>query len=296
MSAGRRLPVVLKADGLAAGKGVVICSDYQEAEDNLRRMLSGEAFGNAGTTVVVEEFLVGVEASVFAVCDGNRYVTLASAQDHKRIGDGDTGKNTGGMGAYAPAPHISSEMLQTVRTTIIEPTLKGMVAEGTPYAGCLYVGIMLTANGPRVVEYNVRFGDPETQVVLPLYPGDLAELLFAAATGSLSGNPSPAPSGHAVCVVLASGGYPETSRTGLPIRGLERLAGEGDVVVFHAGTGEKEGRLVTAGGRVLGVTAIKKSGTLREAIEAAYSAVDLISFEGMYARRDIGQKGLLAAL
>jgi phosphoribosylamine--glycine ligase len=287
------LPLVLKADGLAAGKGVVVCSTHEEAEECLDTMLSGEAFGQAGTTVVVEEFLAGVEASVFAVCDGKRYVTLAPAQDHKRVGDGDTGKNTGGMGAYAPAPHVTPEVLESVRKKIIAPTLEGMRAEGTPFAGCLYVGLMLTPEGPRVVEYNVRFGDPETQAVLPVYPGDLAELLSAASTGTISANQGPAPTGHAVCVVLASGGYPDAYRTGQPIEGLERLSGRKDVMVFHAGTREDQGRIVTAGGRVLGVTAIRKSGTLREAIDAAYSAVQLLSFEGMHARSDIGQKGLL---
>jgi len=285
-------PLVLKADGLAAGKGVVVCSTREEAEKTLSWMLSGEAFGKAGSTVVVEEFLTGVEASVFAVCDGKNYVTLAPAQDHKRVGDGDTGKNTGGMGAYAPAPHVTPEVIESVRKKIIEPTLEGMSAEGTPFAGCLYVGLMLTPEGPRVVEYNVRFGDPETQAVLPVYPGDLAELLCAAAAGKIAADQGPPPSGHAVCVVLASGGYPDAYRTGQPIDGLESLGGREDVVVFHAGTREDQGRIVTAGGRVLGVTAIRKSGTLQEAIDAAYSAVRLLSFEGMHARSDIGQKGL----
>jgi phosphoribosylamine--glycine ligase len=286
------LPVVLKADGLAAGKGVVLCPSHEQAVDLAHHMLSGQAFGSAGTCVVVEEFLRGVEASVFAVCDGQRYVTLAPAQDHKRIGDGDTGKNTGGMGAYAPTPFVTPEVLRTVRTTIIEPTLAGMAHEGAPFRGCLYVGLMLSPEGPRVVEYNVRFGDPETQAVLPLYRGDLAELLAEAAAGTLRVSRETLPNGHAVCVVLASEGYPDSYATGHPIEGLERLAGRDDVAVFHAGTREEQGRIVTAGGRVLGVTSIRESGTLGEAIDAVYEAVRLISFAGMQRRSDIGRKGL----
>jgi phosphoribosylamine--glycine ligase len=287
------LPVVLKADGLAAGKGVVICESREEAVNELKKMMVGEVFGSAGDTVVIEEFLEGEEASVFAVCDGIDYITLAPAQDHKRALDEDRGKNTGGMGAYAPAPVITDEVLLSVKKGIIEPTLGGMMAEGRPFRGCLYCGLMITPDGPKVVEYNCRFGDPETQVVLPLYDGDVVELLSAACSGSLSSfASSPSNSGGAVCVVLASKGYPEEYEVGKPIVGLEHLAQTTDVLVFHAGTKWSDNRIVTAGGRVLGITAWEKTASLLLAIEKAYRAVQSVSFEGMHFRTDIGKKAL----
>lgn len=284
-------PIVLKADGLAAGKGVVIAQSVDEALDALQEMQ--KQFGDAGTRVVVEEFLEGEEASVFAVCDGKDFLTLAPAQDHKRILDGDRGKNTGGMGAYAPAPVVTPDILQMVRETIIAPTLKGMADEGRPYKGCLYVGLMITATGPKVVEYNCRFGDPETQVVLPLYNGDVVELFEAACDGRI-GQLGEDPQRHlplaAVCVVLASQGYPDTYPTGYEITGLEELQGS-SVIPFHAGTKIQGGSVVTAGGRVLGITAIKPD--LAGAIEDAYAAVREVSFAGMHYRRDIGKKAFV---
>ena len=280
-------PVVIKANGLAAGKGVAVCNNRDEARVSLSSMMAHES----GGTVVIEEFLEGDEASVFAICNGTDYVTLAAAQDHKRVFDGDRGKNTGGMGAYAPAPVVSDEVLRNVQRLIIEPTLKGMMDEGRPYKGCLYCGLMITVDGPKVIEYNCRFGDPETQVVLPLYDGDFLELLSAASGGNLSSVASQASySGNAVCVVLASRGYPDDYETGMPIHGLESLKQSTDALVFHAGTKRQENRVVTAGGRVLGVTAWTKNESLRQAIDTAYDAVQSLSFEGMHFRKDIGSK------
>ncbi len=244
----------------------------------------------------------GEEASVFAICDGNDFVTLAPAQDHKRIFDGDRGKNTGGMGAYAPAPIVTQNILHDVEEQIIKPTLKGMTEEGRPYKGCLYIGLMITASGPKVVEYNCRFGDPETQVVLPLYDGDLVGLIEAACSNRIArltdaqallgeqrnGNVS---MNSAVCVVLASNGYPDDYPTGIEIQGLDELSGMNNVLVFHAGTKMQGGSLVTAGGRVLGITAMKSG--IAGAIEDAYKAVGKVSFAGMHYRRDIGKKAFV---
>jgi phosphoribosylamine--glycine ligase len=287
------LPVVLKADGLAAGKGVLICQTRADAAAALGALMDRREFGGAGECVVVEEYMEGEEASLFAITDGERYVCLAGAQDHKRVSDGDRGKNTGGMGAYAPAPVLTPAILAEVRTRIVEPTIRGMAAEGRPYRGCLYVGLMMTASGPNVVEYNCRFGDPETQVVVPLYTGDFFDLLWNAARGSLDPSSVPPPGrGTAVCVVLASGGYPDTYRTGFPIEGLEVLEGMPGVAAFHAGTADDGGRVVTAGGRVLGITAVDDGGDLAEAIARAYGAVQMVGFEGMHFRTDIGRKGM----
>ncbi len=287
--------VVLKADGLAAGKGVVICENPSAAEAVLEEMLTGRAFGASGETVVIEEFLQGVEASVFAVTDGNDAVVLAPAQDHKRALDGDRGKNTGGMGAYAPTPVVTPDVLQRVRREIIVPTLEGMRDLGTPFTGCLYVGLMLTRQGPRVVEYNCRFGDPETQVVLPLYRDDLLDLLEASSTGTLqtftAAEDSP-PSGAAVCVVLASEGYPDEYPKGRPIRGLGDAASVPGVLVFHAGVEERNGVPVTAGGRVLGVTAVDGGGDIGRAVARAYEAAGKIVFDGVHYRRDIAARAL----
>lgn len=286
------LPVVLKADGLAAGKGVLICTTREEAHAAFRDLTEARVFGSAGDRVVIEEFLAGQEASVFAVADGTDFVTLAPAQDHKRVFDGDRGKNTGGMGAYAPAPAVTPETLRIVEEQIIRPTLRGMSREGRPYTGCLYAGLMLTPDGPRVVEYNVRFGDPESQVVLPLYQGDLLELLLASTEGTIASLAPVGASGHyAVCVVLASGGYPGHYPAGLPISGIETAEAMDRVVVFHAGTRREGDTFVTAGGRVLGVTAIGGK-NLRETIARAYTAAGTIRFEGMHFRSDVGQKAL----
>lgn len=287
-------PIVLKADGLAAGKGVVICNDRDAALAVLHEMMDEKAFGSASETVVVEEFMTGEEASVFAICDGTDFITLAPAQDHKRVLDDDRGKNTGGMGAYAPAPVVTPDVMEDVKNRIISPTLKGMAVEGRPYKGCLYVGLMMTESGPKVVEYNSRFGDPETQVVLPLYSGDIVETMLAACEGriaSVNTHERNLVTGSAVSVVLASAGYPDKYQTGTEIRGLESLPGE--VVAFHAGTTTVNGKVVTAGGRVLGVTAISRSNDIERTIQAAYDGVERISFEGMHFRRDIGRKALL---
>jgi phosphoribosylamine--glycine ligase len=293
------LPVVLKADGLAAGKGVIICRTRDEANTALREMMEMMVFGAAGAKVVVEEYMEGEEASVFAVCDGKDFLTLAPAQDHKRVFDDDRGKNTGGMGAYAPTPFVTPEILDYVERNIVAPTLRGMSVEGRPYRGCLYVGLMLTKNGPRVVEYNCRFGDPETQVVLPLYDGDFARLLVASCRGDLQRLAPPKGitphTSYSVCVVLASKGYPDQYPSGLEIRGLDVLTHAPGVQVFHAGTRREDAKIVTAGGRVLGVTAIGVREKLQETIDRAYRAVSQVSFEGMHFRRDIGRKALRAA-
>jgi phosphoribosylamine--glycine ligase len=289
------LPVVVKADGLAAGKGVLICATRGEVHEALAEVMERGTFGKAGEKVVIEEFMEGEEASVFAVTDGEGFVMLAAAQDHKRVNDGDEGKNTGGMGAYAPAPRVTEEVMDRVRREIIVPTLQGMREEARPYTGCLYVGLMLTATGPRVVEYNCRFGDPETQVVLPLYGGDLAALFMASTRGRIDSLPPAMGSrGSAVCVVLASGGYPDAYPTGTAIRGLDKAAGRPGSVVFHAGTRrEPDGTIVTSGGRVLGVTAFREDRRLELTIAAAYDTVAEISFDRMHYRHDIGKRALV---
>jgi phosphoribosylamine--glycine ligase len=284
-------PLVIKASGLAAGKGVVVCPDRDEAERTLRSIVQDHRFGEAGDEVVVEAFLRGEEASVFAVTDGTDYILLASAQDHKRVGDGDTGPNTGGMGAYAPAPIVTSGVEARVRREIVEPTLAGMRAEGMPFRGVLYVGLMIEAGTPRVVEFNGRFGDPEAQVVLPLWQGDLVDLLLASTEGRIGAVASAALVGAAACVVMASKGYPGDYPKDLPIDGLEEAGAPADILVFHAGTRRRDdGRIVTAGGRVLGITGVGPS--LGTALERAYAGVSHIHFEGAHYRTDIGKKGL----
>ena len=283
-------PVVVKADGLAAGKGVLICEDRDAAILALREIMLKRTFGSAGDKVVVEEFMVGEEASVFAITDGERYAVLASAQDHKRILDGDKGKNTGGMGAYAPAPVVTAGMLETVKKEIIEPTLRGMKDAGHPYRGCLYCGLMITDEGPKVVEYNSRFGDPETQVVVPLIDGDIAEILLSAAERRLEPSTVKQHRASAVCVVMASGGYPDDYKTGKRIEGLDRIRQEDGVVVFHAGTRSDGQQLLTSGGRVLGVTAIGYAHDLKETVDLTYKAIREIAFDGAYYRSDIAAK------
>ncbi len=289
------LPVVLKAGGLAAGKGVVIADATDQALDALDGMLSGASFGDAGRSVVVEDFLEGEEASVFAICDGQHYVLLAPSQDHKAIGDGDVGPNTGGMGAYAPAPVVTDEVLARVRSEIVEPTLEGMRGEGAPFVGCLFVGLMIDGGVARVVEFNSRFGDPEAQVVLPLLDADLLELMYAAATGRLADSGAITATGCAVCVVMASEGYPGHYQKGHPITGIERAEARKGIIVFHAGTTGDDSVLRTAGGRVLGVTAVTRDGSLQHTIDLAYAAVAEISWPGAYHRTDIGRKGVATA-
>ncbi len=284
-------PIVIKASGLAAGKGAVVCMTDAEAVTAVEEMLGEKAlFGESGKTVVIEEFMDGEEASLFAVCDGHNYVMLASAQDHKRIFDDDKGPNTGGMGAYAPAPIVTDALLAQVQKTIIEPTLAGMVKEGVPYTGVLYVGIMVTAEGPKVVEYNCRLGDPECQVVLPLYDGDVLALFDAAERGSLSSLKVPqSPKGSAAVVVLASEGYPGDYKKGCTVSGIEKAEKLG-AHVLHAGTKMEKGKLVTSGGRVFGV--VGSGTTLQNALDQAYAGCAEVKFDGVFYRRDIGKKGL----
>jgi phosphoribosylamine--glycine ligase len=283
-------PVVIKADGLAGGKGVAVCDSGPEGQNALREMMVDRKFGEAGSRVVVEERLEGQEVSVMAVCDGRRYLLLPLSQDHKRALDGDRGPNTGGMGAYCPVPFVGDVLLEEIESAVVRATLNGMAAEGTQYAGVLYAGIMLTADGPRVLEFNCRFGDPEAQAVLPSADVLLGETLLAAARGELSCGGRAGVRCHSACVVLASGGYPGEYDTGFDVTGLETLPDGDDVLVFHAGTRDEGGRTVTAGGRVLGVTGTGH--TLETALGRAYAAVRAVSFEGMQYRRDIGGRAV----
>lgn len=284
--AGFTLPVVIKADGLAAGKGVVIATTAAEATAALETMFDG-GFGAAGAEVVIEAFLTGEEASLFALTDGTAVVALGSAQDHKRVGEGDTGPNTGGMGAYSPARVLTPELEARVMAEIILPTVRVMADAGTPYSGVLYAGLMLTPTGPQLIEYNARFGDPETQVLMPRIEGDLLPLLFATATGTLADAPHPRLSHDcALTVVLAADGYPGTPARGGTITGLDGAAMTG-ATVFHAGTARSEDdRLIAVGGRVLAVTATGR--TVTAARDKAYAAVDAIDFPTGFCRRDIG--------
>ena len=285
-------PCVVKADGLAAGKGVAVCGDPREAERALEEMMGARRFGAAGARVVVEERLVGQEVSYYALCDGRSALPFAAAQDHKRALDGDRGENTGGMGACSPTPVFPESVEKRVLEEIVHPTLRGMVAEGHPFQGVLFVGLMIDGAGaPRVVEFNVRFGDPETQALVLRMEGDLVPLLDGAARGSLDPGDAPEWRDAAVCVVLASGGYPRAYRTGREIQGIEEAERDPAVVVFHAGTRrDAAGGFVTAGGRVLGVTA--RGASLAEAQRRAYAACSRIRFEGMQLRSDIGAQAL----
>jgi phosphoribosylamine--glycine ligase len=283
-------PLVIKADGLAAGKGVVIATDRRSAESAVRLTMIDRAFGAAGERVVFEEFLVGEEASYFVLADGTSFLPLSSAQDHKRIFDDDRGPNTGGMGAFSPSPLITSDTERRIVEAIVRPVLEGMNAEGHPYRGFLYVGLMLTADGPKVIEFNVRFGDPEAQAVLPMLDEDLSALLAAAANGTLPSRAARFRDEPHVGVVLASAGYPESTDNGRPIAGTDEAAAVPGALVFHAGTATRGAQLVTAGGRVL--TVVGRGPTHRDAIDIAYRAVARVQFEGMQFRRDIGKKAL----
>jgi phosphoribosylamine--glycine ligase len=284
-------PPVVKADGLCAGKGVVVSESFEEARAAATAMLTGESFGAAGTTVVLEERLLGSEASVHALCDGKRAWVLPAAQDHKRVGEGDTGPNTGGMGTYAPAPLVTDDLAERVRVEVIDRVVEGMALDGIPFTGTLFAGLMVSPSGePVTLEFNVRFGDPETQVLTMITEGDFGAALASAARGELDPGLLAVSPAHAVCVVLAAGGYPGTPRRGDVISGLEVAEALPDVRVFHAGTELRDGQLVTAGGRVLGVTA--RAPSLREARDRAYAACDHIRFEGMHFRRDIGHRAL----
>jgi phosphoribosylamine--glycine ligase len=279
------LPVVIKADGLAAGKGVIIAETAEEAQAALDTMFDG-GFGTAGTAVVIEEFLIGEEASFFALTDGETVVPFGSAQDHKRVGDGDTGPNTGGMGAYSPASILTPKLERRAMDEIVRPTVRALAEDGTPYSGVLYAGLMLTAEGPKLIEYNARFGDPECQVLMMRLEGDLLEIMLATAKGTLGAlSPPRFSSDAALTVVMAAKGYPGTPEKGGAIEGLDMAEATG-AVVFHAGTAETEGKIVASGGRVLAVTA--RAATVKAAQKAAYAAVDAIDFPSGFCRRDIG--------
>jgi len=285
------LPIVVKADGLAAGKGVVVAPDAAVAEAAIAAAMEDRQFGTAGDRLVLEECLQGPEVSFFALCDGRRALPIGSAQDHKRVFDGDQGPNTGGMGAFAPSPLIDAPLADRIMTAIVQPVVEGMRRDGHEYRGFLYAGLMLTCDGPKVIEFNVRFGDPEAQVVLPMIDGELAPVLLAASEGRLPERAISLRGDKFVGVVLASQGYPQSGPTGLPITGLEGAAATEDVLVFHAGTAPGEdGEVVTAGGRVL--TVVGRGPTYEAAIGRAYSAAGAIRFDGMQYRSDIGRKAL----
>ncbi len=281
-------PIVVKAEGLALGKGVIIAATADEAEKAVRDMMEGGKFGSAGSRVVVEEFLCGPEISVLAFTDGKTVRPMASAQDHKRALDGDEGLNTGGMGAFSPSRIYTEQIADECMKTIFMPTIQAMNAEGRPFKGVLYFGLMLTKDGMKVIEYNCRFGDPETQAVLPRLKTDLAEIMLAVLEERLDDIRIEWRDDAAVCVVLASGGYPEKYTTGYEIKGLDALEWKNHITVFHAGTAEKDGAIVTAGGRVLGVTAT--AANLDAAIKEAYEAISKLEFTDMHYRRDIGIK------
>lgn len=283
-------PVVIKAEGLAAGKGVIVCEEEEEALLAVKRIMIDCEFGDAGSRVIVEECLRGEEASILAFTDGESVLPMVSSQDHKPIFDGDRGPNTGGMGAYAPAPVITPEMARFVEEEVLMPAVKGLKAEDCPYSGVIYAGLILTEKGPKVLEFNCRFGDPEAQVVIPLLKSDLVPILQAVVEGSLKEIKAQWHNNYAVCVVMASGGYPGSYEKGKVITGLEEANEDKDLYVFHAGTKALDGQTMTNGGRVLGVTG--RAGTLTETLDKTYDAVKKINFEGVQYRKDIGQKAL----
>lgn len=283
-------PIVIKADGLAAGKGVIVAMSEAEAEAAVRDMLAGNAFGEAGHRVVIEEFLEGEEASFIVMADGEHILPMATSQDHKRVGEGDSGPNTGGMGAYSPAPVVTQEIHDRIMREVIEPTVKGMAAEGNPYTGFLYAGLMIDASGaPKVIEYNCRFGDPETQPIMMRLKSDLVALCKTALARKLDTVTTEWDERASMGVVLAAGGYPGSYAKGAVIHGLDG-ADSNDARIFHAGTAQKDGAVVTSGGRVLCATAL--GSTVSEAAEKAYALADKISWEGMFMRRDIGYRAI----
>ena len=282
-----KYPVVIKADGLALGKGVIIAENFDMAKEAVHSIMEDKVFGASGNHVVVEEFLTGPEVSVLAFTDGKTLKPMVSSKDHKRALDGDKGKNTGGMGTISPNPYYDDAMAERCMKEIFLPTMNAMNAEGRPFKGCLYFGLMLTPNGPKVIEYNARFGNPETQVVLPRLKSDFADVVMAVVEERLADQPVEWTDEAAACVVMASGGYPASYPKGLEITGLDENGQIPGVTVYHAGTALKDGKLVTSGGRVLGVTALGK--TLDEALEKAYAGVEKIHFDGAHYRRDIGR-------
>ena len=280
-------PIVLKADGLALGKGVLICNTLEEAEEGVKTIMLDKKFGSAGNTLVIEEFMTGREVSVLSFVDGKTIKTMTSAQDHKRAKDGDQGLNTGGMGTFSPSPFYTKEIDEFCQKNIYQPTVDAMAAEGREFKGIIFFGLMLTEKGPKVLEYNARFGDPEAQVVIPRMKNDMVEVCEACIDGTLDQINLEFEDNAAVCVVLASDGYPVSYEKGFPIEGLENFEGKEGYYVFHAGTALKDGKIVTNGGRVLGVTA--KGATLKEARKNAYAATEWIQFENKYMRHDIGK-------
>ncbi len=286
----RGAPIVIKADGLAAGKGVTVARSLAEAETAIRHMMTEKVFGDAGNAVIVEECLEGEEASILAFCDGRTVVPMVASQDHKPAFDGDTGPNTGGMGAYSPAPVIDAAGMALIERTVLQPCVDAMAARGTPYVGVLYAGLMMTAGGPKVIEFNCRFGDPETQVVLPRMQGDIVPVFEACCDGTLDAAATAWDAGACVSVVMASGGYPGSYEKGVAIEGIDAAEALEGVTVFHAGTKASNGAIVTSGGRVLNVTA--RGEDVADAIARAYEAVKLIHFDGAHYRTDIGGKAL----
>lgn len=287
----QKYPIVVKANGLAAGKGVAICKNIYDALDAVLLNFDKKAFGEAGNTILVEEFLEGEEASLFVISDGEDFICLPAAQDHKRIGDNDSGKNTGGMGAYAPAEIITDEHLKIIEDSIVKPTLYGMKKLGIPFTGCLFCGLILTKDGPKVIEFNARFGDPETQSVLNVIDGDFLELLYSTSKGKINKDAVKYNGGSSICIVTASKGYPDEYLTGFEIFGLDHLK-ELPVIVYHAGTQLKDGTLLSNGGRVLGVTSFVPDRNFQEAIKIAYQAVSKIHYENIYFRTDIGKRAI----
>ena len=285
----KNFPIVVKVDGLAAGKGVIIAESHKEAVDAVNSMFAGE-FGAAGEQVVIEEFLEGVECSFFALCDGKNAVEFGSAQDHKRAHDGDKGANTGGMGTYSPLPFMTDEIRAEVMEKIINPTMKAMEAEDSPFLGVLFAGLMLTKSGVKLLEYNVRFGDPETQSLMMRFDGDLYLLLKSCADGEVDASKISFSKQAAICVVMAANGYPAAYEKGSVIKGLDKASALPNTKIFHAGTALKYGEIVSNGGRVLGVTAL--GNTIKQAQENAYKAVDLIDWKGGFCRRDIGWQAI----
>jgi phosphoribosylamine--glycine ligase len=283
-------PIVVKADGLAAGKGVIVCQSKKEASAAIRSIMEERIFGEAGNQVILEECLVGEEVSYLALTDGQTILPLASSQDHKRVFDRDQGPNTGGMGAYSPAPIVTPEVESRILEQIVRPTIAAMAQEGRPYKGVLYAGLMIQDGQPQVLEFNARFGDPETQPLLMRMESDLLPLLLRAVRGNLGEMKIAWREEAAVCVVMASGGYPDSYSKGKPIRGLDQVAAMKDVVAFHAGTAFEGGKIVTSGGRVLGITALGKG--IKEAIDRAYEAAHRIHWEGVHYRKDIGYRAL----
>lgn len=284
----QNMPIVLKADGLALGKGVLICRTIEEANQGLKEMMQDHKFGSAGNTVVIEEFLEGPEVSILSFCDGKTIVPMVSAQDHKRAYDNDEGLNTGGMGTFSPSKFYTEQMAEECMETIFQPTVDAMIKENRPFVGVIYFGLMYTKNGMKVIEYNARFGDPETQVILPRLKTDLLQIMLACTNGTLDKLNIEWYDNAAVCVMLASGGYPISYDKGYEISGLEEVSKKENTIVFHSGTAKKDEKIITAGGRVLGITGI--GNTINEAIKIAYESVELVDFNKKHFRTDIGKK------